>query len=308
MNLHRCAAADARDFPLGIASFRYSDLYDPRRLKALAETFDQTLKAVDPETFQALLAGRRGELPEGERSKVLLKTAPHLSRFLARLFGIDCELEAQSAQLKDEFAYFAYVKRAMRFSAEDPGGWDMDALAKKLAALVRTAFPNPGDPEQAFAGLAVFLDRLAKDQTEAALAEITAFKQRLVADAEASRCLAAELAEPEPHAFLRALLDLVERWTYAAAQDPVRFGVEHWAAFKKPKRIDYDRLVECELETRAGVSVLAGPKELRRRRDGFALTDPRASLREANFEIDRCVLCHERDSDACSKGQRAKEG
>jgi NADPH-dependent glutamate synthase beta subunit-like oxidoreductase/NAD(P)H-flavin reductase len=312
MHLPRAAAED-RNFLLGIAGFRYSDLYDPRRLKALAETFDQTLKAADPETFQALLAGRRGELPSGERSQVLLKAAPHLSRFLGRLFGIARELEVQSARLKDEFAtVFAYkntlVKRAMRFSPEDLDGWDRAALAEKVTALMRVAFPNPGDPEREFASLAVFLDRLTKEQTDAAQAEVAALKQRLSADAEASRCLAAELAEPELPGFLHALLDLVERWTYAAAQDPTQFGVEHWAAFKKPKRIDYDHLVECELETRAGVSVLAGPKDRRRRRDGFALTDSRASLREANSEIDRCVLCHERDSDACSKGQRTKEG
>ena len=54
--------------------------------------------------------------------------------------------------------------------------------------------------------------------------------------------------------------------------------------------------------------MLIGPEAARRRRDGFALTDPRAGVRDRLSEIHYCVLCHERDKDSCSKGITDKQG
>ena len=45
-----------------------------------------------------------------------------------------------------------------------------------------------------------------------------------------------------------------------------------------------------------------------RRRDGFTLTDARMQPREVLSEIHYCVLCHERDKDSCSKGLHDKDG
>lgn len=307
------AVAEDRNFPLGIAGFCYGDLYDPVRLRELAETFDRTLAVEDPGTFQTLLAGRRGELSSSEYSQMLLKVAPHLSQFLTRLFGITSQYQAQSAQIRSEFAtVFAFkntiVKRALRFSSQDLESWDRNALKRKIEVLLQVMSScSDADPEQALASLAISLDQGVKEPTDAAKAQIATLKQRLASDANASSCFAAELAEPELLTFARSLLDLIERWSCAAAQDPAWAGVEHWLAFKKPKRIDYGHLVEYEVETRDGISVLVGSKAQHRRRDGFALTDLRASSREVNSEIDRCVLCHERESDACSRGQRTKD-
>jgi len=44
-----------------------------------------------------------------------------------------------------------------------------------------------------------------------------------------------------------------------------------------------------------------------RRRDGFGLTDPRATPREARSEIDYCIYCHSREKDSCSKGFHEKD-
>ncbi|MBO0160590.1 hypothetical protein, partial [Vibrio parahaemolyticus] len=38
--------------------------------------------------------------------------------------------------------------------------------------------------------------------------------------------------------------------------------------------------------------------------DGFKLTDNRGSLRDALYEIDYCMICHERSKDSCSTGLR----
>jgi len=45
-----------------------------------------------------------------------------------------------------------------------------------------------------------------------------------------------------------------------------------------------------------------------RRRDGFKLTDDRGTMREALYEIDYCLICHEREKDSCSTGLREPDG
>ena len=45
-----------------------------------------------------------------------------------------------------------------------------------------------------------------------------------------------------------------------------------------------------------------------RRRDGFKLTDDRGTMRDALYEIDYCMICHERDKDSCSTGLHEKDG
>ena len=39
-----------------------------------------------------------------------------------------------------------------------------------------------------------------------------------------------------------------------------------------------------------------------RRRDGFTLTDDRGTMRDALYEVDYCLICHEREKDSCSTG------
>ena len=78
--------------------------------------------------------------------------------------------------------------------------------------------------------------------------------------------------------------------------------------FRFPETLDFEHLVHIVRPDPARPQVLIGPEAARRRRDGFALTDPRAGVRERLSEIHYCVLCHERDKDSCSKGIVDKQG
>ncbi|MCV5961362.1 hypothetical protein OFO30_38850, partial [Escherichia coli] len=55
-------------------------------------------------------------------------------------------------------------------------------------------------------------------------------------------------------------------------------------------------------------NIMRGRDEDLRRRDGFKLTDNRGSLRDALYEIDYCMICHERSKDSCSAGLREPDG
>ena len=80
-------AAD-RDIPLGIPGFRYADLYKPERLKDLLTVFDAEVLAADPTLFEAFSRYRAdpGKLPAPEASDLLMRMAPQVARFVARLF------------------------------------------------------------------------------------------------------------------------------------------------------------------------------------------------------------------------------
>src|SRR5690349_1487101 len=89
-------SAPAHDFDLGVVGFRYSDLFDAVKLKELAEKFYQELSERDPLVHDALTKyiGARGEgFEKRVESKILTDAAPHLSEFIARLFGIGKERE-----------------------------------------------------------------------------------------------------------------------------------------------------------------------------------------------------------------------
>jgi len=82
--------ASNTDFALGVGDFSYGDLYRPERLRALAETFYAELESADAplhrELAQHLAARRRNLAGTKQESELLIAAAPHLSRFVARLF------------------------------------------------------------------------------------------------------------------------------------------------------------------------------------------------------------------------------
>ena len=80
------------DFELGIEGFTYGDLHRPGRLRALAEAFYAEVGREDAALHEALAAyvSSRGENLKGTKaeSELLIQAAPHLSRFVARLFRV----------------------------------------------------------------------------------------------------------------------------------------------------------------------------------------------------------------------------
>ena len=115
---------------------------------------------------------------------------------------------------------------------------------------------------------------------------------------------ARELIEARPE-LADALLDLFDRWCFAATQNPQgRHRTRGWSLLRLPHALDFQALVPLR---RRKPYEISGHEEHQRRRDGFGLTDPRASPREVRSEIDYCIYCHGREKDSCSRGFQEKE-
>src|SRR4029077_9881792 len=77
---------------LGIPGYSYKDLHDPERLSSLYERFCEQVSADDPALWREWDDYRRdpGALrPPIALSNLLIAMAPHVSRFVTRLFDVD---------------------------------------------------------------------------------------------------------------------------------------------------------------------------------------------------------------------------
>ncbi|MGH9903630.1 MAG: pyridine nucleotide-disulfide oxidoreductase, partial [Pyrinomonadaceae bacterium] len=114
----------------------------------------------------------------------------------------------------------------------------------------------------------------------------------------------------ETVAFVKSALRLVEAWAAAHAVQPSALErVRGWVSFRVPHPLNYEHLVQIERPRAAEMpEMMLGLDRNLRRRDGFQLTDPRATPREVLDEVNYCLYCHERDKDSCSKGLLDSQG
>ncbi len=320
-------AADA--LTLGIPGFAYGDLYDSARLRDLLAAFDQSLSQDDPALFTDYEAYRssKGEgLSSKQVSDLLVRVAPHVGRFVARLFNVEALHQAQARAVQEQIdTIFAFRKDVVmragaKYKGTDLSQWDLPRLQTGLVLLQRIGFPETAgatDVEHAVGLVGATLYRLVehydrlrkgKDSDYAgADQDLNALRGRLSGDAEAKSEFAEALAQQEPLRCAERLLAIVQRWCYAAANDAqMKKSVAGWVSFKKPEKTDFQHLVPSETVSEDGYTSLAGPVATRRRRDGFALTDRRYDEREVLYEVDHCIYCHQTDTDYCSQGMRNK--
>jgi NADPH-dependent glutamate synthase beta subunit-like oxidoreductase/NAD(P)H-flavin reductase len=308
--------ATATSLTLGLPGFTYSDLYDPARLRDLTEAFDGEVKAGNPELFSEFEHYRtcRGEgMKPEEVSDLLVRMAPEVGGFVARLFGVAADRDAQIASIRSDFDnIFAYKneivgKVASRFKGEDPATWDVAELRRRFSLLLDTAVDadRPAqDREGAVASLAVALKQAAEG---GGTGFISLSRGRLMAHPEAP-ALFDEALSSDDAGLAAHLYDLVSRWTLAASKLPeLQAEVSGWLSFKNPAKTDFNHLVHHEAREIAGYGVWTGPAGHHRRRDGFGLTDPRFPERRVLYEVDHCIYCHDRDTDSCSKGMRNRK-
>src|ERR1051326_7145995 len=77
---------------LGIPGYSFADLHHPERLSSLYERFCEEVQASDPALWRDWDAYRRNPdapPPPVALSNLLIAMAPHVSRFVARLFDVD---------------------------------------------------------------------------------------------------------------------------------------------------------------------------------------------------------------------------
>jgi hypothetical protein len=283
----------AWDFELGLPGYRYGDLNRVRRLEALDRAFRDDLRAADPalaSEFEAYREARGEGYPPTVASALLVRTAPHLGRFVARLFRIEERVAALAERARDDAAVLEWKKRFLAprvlrkapdpavLAALDPVATER-AYEEVVAALGTSV---PGDPEKTLArtGLALLAPPQGKGGPE---------RPR---DAAAA-----------------PLLEAVERWALALAWHPaVKARAREWATFRHPHPLDFGALVETIRPDAKLPLAFEGPPERRRARDGFELTDRRMAPRQVAGEVHYCLYCHEREKDSCSKGFREKDG
>ena len=308
---------------LGIAGFHYEDLSRPEGLKRLHDTFVAELAETSTglhREYQDYHRCRGEGMTPVAVSDLLVRLAPRVGEFVARLFGVSAERERQRDAVQRELdAVFVFRKEIVgglekHFKGVDAGAWDAAAVQRELDLLIRCGFPDLAvDPDQerriatAAARLWRWETAVAGDDADTARAAVRGLRDRLGADGQAAATFAAAARGTDAE-LVAALLDVVRRWSHLSQVDAgLARTVANWVSFKEPEKTDFNALVPHEIETRDGYAVWKGRAASRRRRDGFALTDERYDGRHVLYEIDHCIYCHDRDTDSCSKGMRNRK-
>ncbi len=321
---------------LGEPGFSYSDLYDPVRLAELTDRFFTYFQTEDAEGFARFSAYRacqgEGLTPEAV-SEALLAGAPHLSSFVARLFGVEKDALALRNAATGRSPLWAFKKdfaKARLFKTNAGKAWSgSSVLAAHVGrgALVAMGAPknvlDTGslDEELAIAHATLSLlevDAVARKAAKAGGAVWTpelhaqAAKVRAVLASdglsanEAAKILAVVGDAPsdeEDGSVVAFALDAIEAWLLnrrADHHDPAH----KWASLAAPVAVDHQNLVRLRRADEKLPELFVGHEHERRHRDGFALTDRRGSAVEVEKEVDYCLYCHDRDKDSCSKGLR----
>ncbi len=300
---------------LGIDDFRYSDLYDYSRLQELAASFDRFLQQGDAQLFGRFQSYRlamqsaiaHGGLTEPEESELLVSVASHLGAFLTQLFHTDptpiktrTQRDSQVAKFKKEFV----SKRVAK--VQSPRA-DPDPLAPGAEAIIRILSGSADhDQEYAFAVAANRLLELERGyprggkeyapdaKTRASVAQLRDALRG--SGVKFDEIIMRRERSDSPEALVReaaavhAIVDLLIDWTAAKWNAGAFSG---WSSFRLPKPLVFDHLVPDEPHYR--------------RRDGFKLTDLRATPRQITDQAHYCIYCHERKKDSCSRGFPEKE-
>jgi len=318
---------EQHNLTLGIPGFNYPDLYDSARLKDLLDVFDASVERHDSELHNEFKAYRENQgagLSAEAVSDLLVRMGPYVGQFVAKLFNVTEQHQAQGARIKDEldtiFTYKNEVveKLGFAFKGQDTSDWTIPSILNRFDLLIDAGFPEANqdnDPEHRVARVGAAIGLLSshyklvakgKDSDyENADLVAEALRAKLASHQEASTEFSDIISLQDPAEFIAALMDIVQRWSFVAQQD--NDVVANWLSFKFPKKRDFDHLVEHELVDRGEFKAWMGEQEHRRRRDGFKLTDPRYNQRQALSEVNHCIYCHERDTDSCSKGMRNKK-
>jgi len=252
--------------------FDFVDLYAREGLARLDARFLEYLTEADAALAQRLRAAR--ETPHTLDSKgeaaLLVEAAPLLEDFLARLFGIEAEVRALAERHSALAPLYAVKRQFVQRRA-----------LHKVAADEAAQIDGPA------------LERQLSEWFGEAFSEL-AFARHVTA------WLADEAAQAER-------LGAAARYAAWAAGTPQ--GRKRHAAgvlFKAPRKLDMMRLVPVQTETIEARAIHRLGEDHRRRREGFALTDPGTDLVGALDETHYCIWCHEQGKDSCSKGLKEK--
>lgn len=295
---------DKDDFALGIAGFRFSDLYEPNRLRDLHKAF-WTFAAqsrADLEKRFATLDDAATTKPVA--SELLIEVAGVLGDFVTQLFNIRCDVQRLSDetlnyekifQFKQDFLKTKVFKNFGKSLIDDAEFQLLDAEVQRMLSAV----PPQSDPEIGFADVVLTLLHSEKALADGADPAVHSLAQQICAHRPE-----ATFAER-----IKQALVLLGDWCVQINATPERqHQVKDWVSFVRPESVEFEQLVQIERPNADLQETIVGPTEHHRMRDGFKLTDPRMNRKEYLREIDYCIICHPREKDSCSHGIRDKAG
>jgi NADPH-dependent glutamate synthase beta subunit-like oxidoreductase/NAD(P)H-flavin reductase len=316
----------AFDFDLGIEGFRYSDLHLPERLKKLADSFYLHLAAEAPALwaeFQPYSRSLGASCSGARESELLMAASVHLSAFLAKLFRVEAAVERwkeESSELGPIFRFkreFIARRAAKKAATPRVPALELPALERELAvieAAIVDAGSRTSDPELRVARVVCRLldleEALKKEGSAEGPGPITSearlsLRRLRSAFRDAPSRNLPPLEGLADLKVLESLLEMFERWAKEIlGNEPLRRRyAESWVSFRLPEKMHYpDGLVPYERPSPELPSLIQGHSDRLRRRDGFKLTDPRWSGKEALDHAHYCVICHERGKDSCTRG------
>jgi len=257
---------------LGVPGYTFADLHEPERLESLYDRFCEETAAADPGLWADWDAYRRAPdtpPPPVALSNLLIAMAPHVSRFVKRLFDVDAPASAIAASTRAQDDLFRFK---------------VDFVRRRVLPLLKNGAHVASTPEDDAIVEALIASQSIADR-ELAIARVGC----ALLDNEKSNLQ----------------FEALKRWCAARLHDR---AYRDWIIFRFPENVEPFHLVEVQHPDPRLPEALVGPDWRLRRRDGFTLTDARMRPREVLSEIHYCVLCHERDKDSCSKGLHAKDG
>ena len=313
------------EMKLGIKGFVYRDLYSPKRLKDLHILFNKEIEKEAPVLFNEFrqYADCHGEgMPAQIVSDLLVRMAPYVGSFIARLFNIEAEHQLQREIIKDELnTVFAFrsklvLKVAAKFKNRNVDEFHIEKIFSEMDLLRQSAFGQEQqveDLEKAISSVGAQLANMREhyqllsdgktDVDESINTKAESLRQNIERHSEAKQIFAKSLSLSAHSEFIESLLSYVETWVFVAQHDE---QTKDWSCFKTAEKTDFEHLVEHEVNSRKGFNTWVCEEHEQKYRDGFSLTDPRYNERQVLYEVEHCIYCHERDTDSCSKGMRNK--
>lgn len=320
------------NFALGINGFHFADLFDAGKLKDLAATFYNEIAVRDDVLYTALtkyIAARGEGFERKVESKILTDTAPFLSDFIARLFNINRECSELRTNVLVQnpvwkFKFFVQRRAAKKYKPEQLAELNENQLWIALTELRARGFDETlvRDEELSIAEMTCRLleaeEELVRtgndsDPGSEASATVSDTISRIntayekLKDAAFGKIFSQNVLEIDATGDLltvKAALQLIEAWSAVAFASKSK----KWYSFKIPHALDYQNLVHLTHPEPKLHNIMRGSEDILRRRDGFKLTDDRGTMRDALYEIDYCLICHEREKDSCSTGLHEPDG
>ena len=266
------------DMPMGIAGFRFSDLFEPARLKDLIESFVGELEKASPDDAKIYGAWRAGTYQKPEEiSTAILAVAPHVSRFIARLFQVEKDVAQLTEEVKDREPLWIFKsdfakKRVLKESAGKTWKGTFAEAGAIATAAITSMFPQRPeavlrgtqsypDEELAVAKAVLMLVQVDETARKAAKAGGAQWTDELRARATTVRKALANgfnipkiaedalvvadanaIADAEHHKVVTFALDAIEAWLAHRRKDHHDLASQ-WPSLRVAKNVDHQHLV-----------------------------------------------------------------